>query len=207
VLDLDPFVRAFSIYGLAERGALAPEVLRRASEDSNRLVRETALALAKRQESADLEPDGPTSMLAVEKMIALRCVPVFAALGPDPLEELARSSHEQTYAPGDALCVEGELGDEVFVLLSGEARIMRGSAPAAELLRVETMGNVIGELAVLDAAPRSASVLAGPVGVRALRLQGSPFRRAIEVDPGVAEGVIRTLARRLRSEHQVPTAP
>jgi CRP-like cAMP-binding protein len=53
-------------------------------------------------------------------------------------------------------------------------------------------------MAVLDPAPRSATVIAGEGGVRALRLNGDAFREALNNDPAIASSVIRRLAQRLR---------
>jgi CRP-like cAMP-binding protein len=98
--------------------------------------------------------------------------------------------------------VEGERGDEVFILLCGEAAIVQGAGMGGRLLRVERAPSVIGEMAVLAAMPRSATVLAGAAGARVLRLNGSAFREVLNADPAVAEAVIRTLARRLRTAEQ-----
>ena len=53
-------------------------------------------------------------------------------------------------------------------------------------------------MAVLDPAPRSATLVAGAEGTRALRLNGDAFRAALDRDPTIAASVIRTLAQRLR---------
>jgi CRP-like cAMP-binding protein len=131
-------------------------------------------------------------------MIALRSAPIFSSLGPESLAELARASSEGEYAPGQALCVEGEFGDEVFILLHGEVQIFRQEEGEREFLDVERAGGFIGEMAVLDPAPRSATVVASENGVRALRLNGNAFREALNNDPAIASSVIRRLAQRLR---------
>jgi hypothetical protein len=203
--DADPFVRALGLYGLAERGPVEAEILNRLADDENTLVQETARAVHERRETTTSSAVGRAPMLMIEKIIALRCVSVFAALGPEDLEELARSSDERTYQPGEALCIEGQLGDEVYVLLAGEAHIVHGPAADGDLIRIETVGSVIGEMAVLEAAPRSASVFASVSGARALRLAGNAFRRVLEMNPAVAAGIIRTLAHRLRRVEEVPS--
>jgi hypothetical protein len=207
ILDADPFVRALALYGLAERECLQASELARACEDSYGLVRETAMALHERQAANGVEQDPGTLLLTIQKMIALRCVPIFDALVPDALEELARSSDGCAFAPGEALCIEGDLTDEVFVILSGEARVVHGPSADGELIRVEATSGVIGELAVLDSAPRAASIFAGASGVRALRLTGPTFRMILHGDSSVAFGVIHTLARRLRGAQQHAPAP
>lgn len=200
--DADPFVRAVALYALAVRGQTDPIVLAQLAHDEYPLVREVALVLLAHPDVAATS-DRQLPMLTVQKMIALRAVPSFASLAPDALEQLATSSHEVTYTAGQTLCLEGEPGDDVFVVLSGEVSIVRGTAPEGELIRVVSTGSVMGEMAVLEAAPRSASAFARSEAVRVLRLAGSAFRGVLAADPSVADGVIRTLAHRLRTREEV----
>ena len=64
----------------------------------------------------------------------------------------------------------------------------------------EAAGSLIGEMAVLDPAPRAATVLAGGAGAHVLRLDGSAFHEAVNANPAIASSVIQTLAQRLRRE-------
>jgi hypothetical protein len=212
VADADPFVRAMALYTLAERGWLDSETLERTRADVYALVRDTAVGLAEREAAPSGGGGGtdPAAMLTIEKMIAIRGISIFDSLVPDALEELARSSAERRFQPGEAVCFEGEVSDELFVMLSGEARVVHGPAADGELVRVENMSGVIGELSVLDASPRSASVFAGASGAHALRLSGSTFRKLLHDDPAIADGVLQTLAHRLRiatEQHHVNGAP
>jgi len=191
----DPYVRATALYVLAERGAADPETLQAMGRDEHPLVSETAVCLVGRQ--SQLAP-GLTVLSTVETMAALRTVPIFSTLAPEELAELARSSAERAYAPGQNLCVEGEHGDEVFVLLSGDVQVWRREGVEERLVNTEQAGGFIGEMAVLDPAPRAATVVAGSAGTRVLALDGGAFRQAMKASPSVAEGVIRTLAQRLR---------
>ena len=200
-MDTDPYVRAVALYALSERSGV-DEVLTADQGDEHELVRDTAQGLRDRKSGAS-GGQAQSTMLAVEKMIALRSVPLFASLGPVALEELAQSSMDTQYASGQALCIEGEPGDEVFVILGGEAKVVEGATPQGEVLRVERAGSVIGEMAVLESTLRSASVFASGEGARVLRLNGVAFHAVLDADPAVAEGVIRTLARRIRTR-EVP---
>ncbi len=131
-------------------------------------------------------------------MIGLTSIGVFADLEPEDLAHLGRAGIEAWYPQDSALCTEGEVADDVFVVLDGEVSVMRASASGTRVLSVEGPGSCIGELAVLDPAPREATVVASTVAVRTLRLSGSAFRQALGASPAVSEAVIRILARRLR---------
>lgn len=200
-LSVDPYIRALALYALGERGAVDEQTLTRLIADEHEVVRETAQHLKERKERAKPaghEVGSRVGLITVEKMIALRSAPIFASLGPESLAELARASTEGEYAAGQTLCVEGEFGDEVFILLHGEVQIFREEDGQQELLDTEKAGGFIGEMAVLDPAPRSATVVAAEGGARALRLNGNAFREALNRDPAIASSVIRRLAQRLR---------
>ena len=194
----DPYARAAAVYALALRGAADGAMLERLEGDEHELVRATALRARALVRGDRGRASGPPDPPGIERVLALRAVPIFAQLPLEGLARLAGSSLEAVLAPGEIVCREGETGEEVFVLLAGETEIVRGSGATEELLGVEGVGGVIGEMAVLDPAPRAATVRAGARGATILRLAGGEFRDVLGADPKVAEGVIRTLARRLR---------
>jgi CRP-like cAMP-binding protein len=144
---------------------------------------------------------GPAGLAVVEKLLALRAVPIFAALAPESLAELAHAGEAAVYEPGESLCVEGDAGDEVYVMLTGQVMVVRragGEADGDEVrLNTAEAGTVIGEMAVLNQAPRSATVRAGADGASVLRLRGEAFRAVLHANPEIAEAVIRTLAERV----------
>jgi CRP-like cAMP-binding protein len=102
------------------------------------------------------------------------------------------------FAPGDVLMHEGGVEDWLFVVVEGEVEVRRSD-------RRITLGagSVVGELAVLDPQPRSATVTAlSPV--LAFRLRREAFQEAVESQPEIAMGVITELVRRLRESHEMP---
>ncbi len=200
----DPYVRAFALYALGERGGLDAELLGRLGGDEHEVVRETAWRLKARiGDAGGLGRHGPATI--VERMIALRSVSVFASLEPEDLAELSRSSVEEQHAPGEVLAREGESADEVFVVLEGSVVVLHRVGTGEDfVLEQRSAGEIIGEIAVLDPAPRPATLRAGDAGARVLRLSGSAFRETLSADPAVASGVIRALAQRVRGLiHQV----
>jgi len=192
--SVDPYVRAVALFALGERGAANVRVLEVMIRDEHEVVRETAGQLRQRASA----PGGRAALMIVEKMIALRGAPIFATLAPEGLAELARTSREAEFPPGAEICAEGEPGEEVFILLSGEIEVLAKDGAGEKLVGKEQAGGFIGELAVLDPAPRSAKLRAGQLGVRVLRLNGEAFRDAVDAEPSIASQVIRTLAQRLR---------
>ena len=190
---VDPHVRAVALLALAERGAATDGILDKMARDEHYLVNETARGLKERAAS-----NGQPGLMNVEKMIALRAAPTFATVEPEGLAELARASREGEFPPGAELCAEGDPGAEVFILLAGEVEVLAKDGAGEKVVSTEQAGGFIGELAVLDQAPRSARLRAGKSGARVLRLDGEAFREAVEAEPSIASQVIRTLTQRLR---------
>jgi CRP/FNR family transcriptional regulator, cyclic AMP receptor protein len=139
-------------------------------------------------------------LLTVERVALLRRVELFAATADRVLAGVASVLDEVSFAAGELLIREGAVEDWLFVVVDGEVEVARSD-------RRVTMGpgSVVGELAVLDPQPRSATVTA--VGeVLAFRLRRDAFREAVETQPEIAMGVITELVRRLRESHGGPAA-
>jgi CRP-like cAMP-binding protein len=137
----------------------------------------------------------------IDKMIGLKLIDIFDGLEPEDLANLARAGREWWFREGERLCREGELADELFVLLTGEVEVRRRDGDVDRVVAIEGPGSVIGELAVLDPAPHNATIVAATVAVRALRLGGASFRQTLNASPAVSEVIIRLLARRLRAQN------
>ena len=80
--------------------------------------------------------------------------------------------------PGMELCHEGEPGRSCFLLVAGEARVVRAAAEGERVLATVTPGTFIGQIALVDRGPRSATVRALTAGV-ALELSRDAFERLL----------------------------
>lgn len=198
--SVDPYVRATAVLMLSGRGALAAATLERLKGDAHQLVREVVASVS----GAPARPD-PGEISTIDKMVTLHTVPLFSTLAPEELEELALVCRSETYPAGAVICKEGARGDDVFVILDGSVCVMRDRGDSPSLASAERAGSVIGEMAVLDPAPRAATVIVGDEGVRTLRIAGPAFLDALHSDPLIASGLLKVMARRLRSETLTPT--
>jgi CRP/FNR family cyclic AMP-dependent transcriptional regulator len=126
-------------------------------------------------------------------------VPLFAGLPAPVLDELARASRSRRFAAGQVLWNEGDPGEALLVLEAGQLRICRFTGTGAEVvLSVVEAPASLGELALLDGAPRDATVIAQrPVTVRLV--PRSAFRELLRREPAVVEGLLRTLAAMVRA--------
>jgi Cyclic nucleotide-binding domain/4Fe-4S binding domain len=205
-LSTDPYVRAVALHLLSELDGIDDVMLTQLQQDEHDVVREISMAIQQRM-SADVGTARPKGRLTtIEKMFALGAAPMFSQLTLEGIAELAHASVNVEYAPSQTLFEQDEHGEEVFILLEGEVLIFQGRGPDEHIISVEGPGSLIGEMAVLDPAPRSATGRAGAHGVHVLRLNGDAFREVLNANPTIASGIIRTLAQRLRSTAQIQHA-
>jgi CRP-like cAMP-binding protein len=137
-----------------------------------------------------------------EKVLFLKGIDLFSALAGEDLAEIAVIAEEIERDAGETIVVEGEPGDALYFVLDGRVRVHRGDTAVAELGARE----VFGEMALLDAAPRSASVSA-LTDVTLLAIGRDDFDDIMRDRPEVAIGVIKVLVRRLRAATAAASAP
>jgi CRP-like cAMP-binding protein len=135
-------------------------------------------------------------LLSVERVALLRHVELFAHTPGRVLAGIAHVLEEAEFPAGTRLMVAGATEDWLFVLVEGEVEVVRND----RWLRLGP-GTVVGEMAVLDPQPRSATVTAA-TPVRAFRLRKAAFDEALRMRPEIAAGVITELVRRLRESHE-----
>jgi CRP-like cAMP-binding protein len=128
-----------------------------------------------------------------EKIAWLAQVPLFAGCSPENIERLADASGEQVFAPGQVLITQGQVGNGLYLVVSGEVRITTGDEDLARL----GPGETIGELSVIDQEPRVATAIAEGETV-CLALASWDLIAMLERDPSLAMNLLRTLASRLR---------
>jgi CRP/FNR family transcriptional regulator, cyclic AMP receptor protein len=123
----------------------------------------------------------------------LQQIPMFSALSKRDLQLVARRAEDVRVPGGKVLVNEGETGHEFFVILDGSARVTRRGK------RVATIGpgDAFGELALLDKAPRNATVIA-ETPMELVVLGQREFAGIIDEVPGFARKLLAGMASRLR---------
>lgn len=121
------------------------------------------------------------------------------ALAPDELAALLERATRRSFQSGDVLIRQGdEKGDFAVFLLSGGLKISVVSASGREIiLNYCAPGELVGEIAMLDAGPRTATVTA-IVPSTALLLPSRAFLDIVSANSGSVVSVMRELARRVR---------
>lgn len=143
-------------------------------------------------EGARYQPEAALDT-TLEKILFLKSTSLFGHVASEDLAPLARVATVESFAPGERIVTEGEMGDRLYVIIAGKVRISHNDEPLASL----GPGEAVGEMAVLDATPRSATATAEEP-TTALCIGSEEFYEILHEQVEIAEGVIRMLTRRLR---------
>ena len=130
----------------------------------------------------------------IEKVAILTTVGIFAATPDDVLAAVAPLLDQVDLNAGETLFDKGDLGDSLYIIVSGRLRVHDGS----RTLDVLGARAVVGEMALLDPEPRAAAVTAVE-DARLLRLLRAPFYELMADRPEVATGIIRVLTGYVRA--------
>lgn len=122
----------------------------------------------------------------------LRQLPIFAGLSDTTLALIDSRLTERTVAAGSLLIRQGEPAREAFLVAEGRASVAVDGHPVSSV----SVGDLVGETALLDNGPRTATVRA-LTDLRIYVLDPSQFRRLFE-NPDTARWIAARLAERLR---------
>ena len=143
--------------------------------------------------SSTPQPEVRASRTKRETAVALSGVPLFADLPKRHLQRLAREADELTFAPGEQIVQEGSLGETLFVVMEGRAKVTRNGRRVGEVLP----GDFFGELSAIDGGPRTASISA-VTPVRVVRLFRRTLRKLLEDEPQLTVKILDGVVRRIR---------
>jgi CRP-like cAMP-binding protein len=129
--------------------------------------------------------------------LALRHVPLFVPLSDKHLRQVAKLFDVKKHRDGSVLVREGDPGDSFCVLLDGRARVEREGIKAHEL----ESGDWFGELALIDGAPRAATITA-QAETTVARLSRSAFQKLLKDEPRIALGLTTSLVALIRELQQ-----
>lgn len=141
-----------------------------------------------------MSTSGNQGLLLIEKVLLLKSLSIFSETPETILAELAPLMQEEEVEQGALIFEEGEPGDCMYIIFTGEIKIHKGKTTLAILEEKE----VFGELSLLDAETRSATATA-KTDCFLFKIDQEPFYELIESRPEVAMGFIKILCKRLRT--------
>jgi len=139
-----------------------------------------------------------STLSIMERVLLLRRVPLLADLTPADLQRVAAIATEADFLDGEVICEQGEAGNEMYVIVSGEVRItVKREGEAEKEIARRAAGDVVGEMSLISGDARIATVIAAG-DVRALCLDRLNFESLLRERPEVSLAVMRELCIRLR---------
>ena len=196
--DEDDWIRACAAFAAP---AFPDDDLKRslrdlAETDQDATVREVASFTLERGPSVRTASTLPL----MDRVLALGQVPLFRELSPADLKHVAESMSENAYVDGTVIAEEGDQGDVMHVVVSGEIRVLSGEDGSTELAR-RGPGYIVGEMAILGERPRMANLVADGE-VKSLSIDRKRFQRIIRERPDAALAVMRELCARITEAHR-----
>jgi CRP/FNR family cyclic AMP-dependent transcriptional regulator len=119
-------------------------------------------------------------------------VPLFAGLSKERLRQIGSLMTRLDVGAGKVLARQGDVGREFVILLEGEVEIVRDG----KVVATRGAGDYVGEIALLDNRPRTATVTA-KTDVVAEVLNRAEFSSLLATSPDLSNEVMATMARRL----------
>ncbi|HOU14136.1 MAG TPA: ATP-binding protein [Anaerolineae bacterium] len=139
-----------------------------------------------------IQLDAPDTAASVGDIHLLRLMPKAAR------EALMQAVTEQTYPTGDVIFHEGAPGDVAYLVWAGRALVMKGDLESPTILGYRGPGDILGEMALLENQPRSASIVA-LTDLRLLQIHKDDFIRLLSDNPSVSAEIMATMSARLRA--------
>lgn len=116
----------------------------------------------------------------------------------NPAELFSHETDPVCLVVGEVLFKEGDPAKDMYVLLEGSLDVLVGNVTVGN----STRGDMLGEMALIDQSPRSATVIAREPA-RLARLDSQRFQRLIQQHPFFAMHVMKVLADRIRHKDHV----
>jgi CRP/FNR family transcriptional regulator, cyclic AMP receptor protein len=130
---------------------------------------------------------------------ALRSIPLFSGMSDGLIEIIAGIVRDASFPSGTSLVREGEPGDSFLIIRTGSATVVQGGRTLREL----GAGDFLGEIALIDGGPRTASVTAVEP-VDALVIDRPGFSRLMNEFPVIRFDLVNALTQRLRERGPEP---
>jgi CRP/FNR family transcriptional regulator/CRP/FNR family cyclic AMP-dependent transcriptional regulator len=138
-------------------------------------------------------------MKSSEAIDTLRAIPLFSNVTDEDLEQVASHLIERRFPRNTTIVEEGLAGDYMYVIREGRVKVTKLSEDGREkILEFLDAGSFFGEMALLDRAPRIASVKTLKP-VKLLALSRTDFLNLLRKSPDLALSVIQELCKRLRT--------
>ncbi len=135
-------------------------------------------------------------MSLTEEVELLRNIPLFCKIEPSKLKLLAFTSERLTFAQGQDLFRQGDIGDAAYIIIAGSAEVIVDTPDGPLTVARVGKNDIVGEIAILCDVPRTATVTASSE-LTTLRISKELFFQLVGEFPQMALEIMRELAARL----------
>jgi HEAT repeat protein len=145
----------------------------------------------------EMKMENIVTLSLMERILFFKRVPLFENLSPSDIKQVAALAQEESFPDGVSIVREGEIGDVMFIIVSGEVRVLMAKGQKVVEIARRKAGEYVGEMALISKEPRSATVTA--VGdVHALCIDQKSFESLLRDRPDASLAVIQVLCERLK---------
>ena len=135
-------------------------------------------------------PDGVNHQIAIEHMKKI------ALYVKNPQKDFKPDEMNRTYVKDSIIFCEGEPGDELFIIQQGSVKIIKINENDEILLAVLKVGDIFGEMALLESKPRAAGAVAYS-DCQVVAVNRNNFEMMIEIKPQIITKLTTLLAERI----------
>lgn len=132
----------------------------------------------------------------------LKKVDLFRTLSDSVLDDVVQGGTKFTKQPGSPVVAQGSTDAGFHLILEGSARVTVNGAARALI----GPGDYFGEMSLIDSAPRSASVTAGPDGVKTFAISALTFGQLMDANPQMVRDLVIVLTARIRAIEASPAS-
>ncbi len=149
-------------------------------------------------------------MISEENKNLLFKASIFSGLSTEQLSSVLDTAKEVTFSKGDVIMTEGEEGGEIFVVIEGKVQIEKrvGKESTIKIAQSEQRGMMLGEMAIVDMKPRSATVRAESE-LKMVSFSNESLAGIFDKDPiilaTISLNIARALSDRLRHSNDMLT--
>ena len=173
------------------RAAVPTDVLSLSRQDFDRLVK-ARFALREKVDAS------------IARVDLLRKMPLFAELDAQQVQRIAAEMKEETFAAGAAILRQGEIGETFHVIQSGRVQVTVTQDGEEKVIAERGPGEYLGEIALLLAVPRTATVTA-LTPVQVLTMHKRDFDQLVSKHLYVSRGLERETSRRMMNLRRMAT--
>ncbi len=195
----DPMTQMCALYVIAENRLEGfTEKIQALRDDPDVPVREVTRQALEQTGAIDSSGKGETMLSTMDKMIHLKKIYVFSDLQVRELAAISSVTLEKDYPKDEVVVKEGESGDTMFLIVSGEVSVIGKYGSENEtLIATITQDDYFGEMALFEDKPRSATVKTN-TDAKLLVLGKLEFEEIMREFPQISINICRVFSQRIR---------